>query len=54
MRKADDYIFRPALVHLQEYAVIDYAAYDSVHIVGLVRAVRNYVVEGVVHASRRI
>ena len=38
-----------ALVNLEEFPVIDNALYDIVHVVGLVRAVRDDVIEAVIH-----
>ena len=43
-----------ALVNLEEFPVIDNALYDIVHVVGLVRAVRDDVVEAVVHPGNRV
>ena len=54
MRKADYDVLCPALMHLKEAAVIDYASYNLVHIVRLVRIVRNDLVENVCNSSRRI
>ena len=54
MGESDDDVLCPALVDFKELSVIDDAADDLVHVVCLVRIVRNYVVEGVVHSACRI
>ena len=51
MSESYDYVLRIALVNLEEFAIIDYATYYLVHIVRLVRAVRNDVIEGIVNPS---
>ena len=54
MCKSDDDVLCPALVYFKKTPVIDYASYDLIHVVGLVRIVRNDVVQGIVHSSHRI
>ena len=52
--EADDDVLREVLVDLEELAVIHDAADHAVHVVGLVGAVGDDVVEGVVHAADRV
>ena len=47
-------VLRPALVNLEELAVIDHAADDLIHVICLVRIVRYYFIQCVVYASCRV
>ena len=45
MRESDDYVLRPALVHFEEFTIIDDTSDDTVLVVCLVGIVWNDVVE---------
>ena len=54
VREAHDDVLGEILVDLEETVVVHDAADDAVHVVGLVRIVRDDVVQGVVRAAHRV
>ena len=54
MGEAYYYVLCPALMYFKELSVIDDASDDLIHVVCLVRIVRDDVVESVVNSSCRV
>ena len=54
MSKSNDHVLRPVLVNLKETSVIHNAADHLIHVIGLVRIVRDDFIEGIVITTCRI